>query len=328
MPTFGGGTAFASHLGQIKSFGSSLTQMSETALRFDLEADRRPAGPGAGVRSATTRHDREAHDRETEGSRLDARCFGVSLRLDSEDPDFTAFAARNYRAFLGAPAGRPDISVRFGPRAGAAARARKAAMSRLGMGLLVDSESLYWENAFGFSVLVTPRGEGGFEVLAYHFDLERERDPDLRARNHQRSLRWALHFPLFHCLGARKGLSLLHASALGFDDGAGCDRALVFCGMNGVGKSSLAAFLAGQPGYRFMTDNFLLAARERLPARRAGRLLPGRQRRGPVARAAGRRFGPPGRRRPARLPGRVPRALLPRGPAAAARRRPLSRRSS
>ena len=238
--------------------------MSETALRFDLEADRRPAGPGPSVRSATTRHDREAHDREAHdreagGSRLDARCFGVTLRLDSEDPDFTAFAARNYRAFLGAPAARPDISVRFGPRAGAAARARKAAMSRLGMGLLVDSESLYWENAFGFSVLVTPRGEGGFEVMAYHFDLERERDPDLRARNHQRSLRWALHFPLFHCLGARKGLSLLHASALGFDDGAGCDRALVFCGLNGVGKSSLAAFLAGQPGYRFMTDNFLLA---------------------------------------------------------------------
>ena len=228
--------------------------MSETALRFDLEAAPRPAGPGAGLRPAAARHDRDAAD-----SRLDACCFGVTLQLDSEDPDFAAFAARNYRAFLDAPAARPDISVRFGPQAGAAARTRKAAMSRLGMGLHIDSESLYWENAFGFSVLVTPRGESGFEVLAYHFDLERERDPDLRARNHQRSLRWALHFPLFLCLGARQGLRLLHASALALPDPAGGDRALVFCGLNGVGKSSLAAFLAGQPGYRFMTDNFLLA---------------------------------------------------------------------
>ncbi|MDJ0944113.1 MAG: hypothetical protein QNJ30_11640 [Kiloniellales bacterium] len=228
--------------------------MSDTALRFDLDSAPRPAGPGAGVRPAEALRGPGAGE-----SRLDACCHGVTLRLDSEDPDFAAFAARNYRAFLGAPAARPDVAVRFGPEAGAVARARKPAMSRLGMGLHIDSESLYWENAFGFSALVTPRRDGGFEVLAYHFDLERERDPDLRARNHQRSLRWALHFPLFHCLAARQGLGLLHASALAVRDRAGADRALVFCGLNGVGKSSLAAFLARQAGYRFMTDNFLLA---------------------------------------------------------------------
>ena len=227
--------------------------MSDAALRFDLNADPGPAASGAAARPAAARDEAETGD-----SRLDASCFGVTLRLDSEDPDFTAFAARNYRPFLDAPAAKPDIAVRFGPRAGTMARNRKAAMSRLGMGLHIDGDSLYWENAFGFSVLVTPRGDGGFEVLAYHFDLQRERDPDLRARNHQRSLRWALHFPLFHCLGARAGLRLVHASALAVGEPAGGDRALVFCGLNGVGKSTLAAFLARQPGYRFMTDNFLL----------------------------------------------------------------------
>ncbi len=233
--------------------------MSEATLQFDLKATPGTSGSAAACRRRAARPGREA-----EGSRLDADCFGVTLRLDSEDPDFTAFAARNYRAFLGAAGAGPDIEVRFGPRAGTAARARKAAMSRLGMGLRVDSDSLYWENAFGFSTLVTPRRDGGFEVLAYHFDLERERDPDLRARNHQRSLRWALHFPLFHCLERRARLRLLHASALALSgrsggDLSGGDRALVFCGLNGVGKSTLAAFLARQPGYRFMTDNFLLA---------------------------------------------------------------------
>ncbi len=226
--------------------------MSDAALRFDLDADPGPAASGAAVRPAAAQGEAEAGD-----SRLDASCFGVTLRLDSEDPDFTGFAARNYRPFLDVPAAKPDIAVRFGPRAGKAARNRKAAMSRLGMGLHIDDASLYWENAFGFSVLVTPQDDG-FEVLAYHFDLERERDPDLRARNHQRSLRWALHFPLFHCLGIRARLRLVHASALAVREPAGGSRALVFCGLNGVGKSTLAAFLARQPGYRFMTDNFLL----------------------------------------------------------------------
>ncbi len=233
--------------------------MSDAALRFDLDSDPGRTASGAAVRPAAACSEATASD-----SQLDASCFGTTLRLDSEDPDFTAFAARNYRAFLDASVAKPDIAVRFGPRAGTTARGRRDAMSRLGMGLNIDGENLYWENAFGFSILVTPRGDGGFEVLAYHFDLERERDPDLRARNHQRSLRWALHFPLFHCLGTRARLRLVHASALAVGDNAGADRALVFCGLNGVGKSTLAAFLARQPGYRFMTDNFLLTDERRV----------------------------------------------------------------
>lgn len=190
---------------------------------------------------------------------ITAACFGIALQVESEDPAFEAFVARNYRSFLGALSARPDIEVRFGPRAGQAARDRKAGMASLGMGLHFDNASLYWENDFGFSLLVTPGSEGGldggFAVEAYHFDLERETDPDLRARNHQRSMRWAIHFPLFVLLGERAGLRLAHASALARNDA----RALVFCGLNKVGKSTLAAFLAQQAGYRFMTDNFLLA---------------------------------------------------------------------
>lgn len=185
---------------------------------------------------------------------IGADCFGVTLRLDSEARDFEAFVARNYRPFACPPSPRPDVDVRFGPEAGARARRAKCGMAALGMGLHLDSTSLYWENDFGFSVKVTPSIEGGFAVQGYHFDLEREADPDLRARNHQRAMRWALHFPLFRLLARRRGMELVHASALALHG-----RALVFCGLNKVGKSTLAAFLARQPGYRFMTDNFLLA---------------------------------------------------------------------
>ena len=42
---------------------------------------------------------------------IGADCFGVTLRLESEDPDFEAFVARNYRPFAASPAPRPDVRV-------------------------------------------------------------------------------------------------------------------------------------------------------------------------------------------------------------------------
>ena len=107
------------------------------------------------------------------------------------------------------------------------------------------AHSLYWENAFGFSVLVTPRGDGGFEVLAYHFDLERERDPDLRARNHQRSLRWALHFPLFDASAPAPAAPAPRQRAGGPRTPP---RALVFCGLNGSASRPWRPFWPGRPG--------------------------------------------------------------------------------
>ena len=187
-----------------------------------------------------------------------AAVFGVSLGLESDCPAFADFVARNYRAFLGEVSASADVRVRFGPGAGERARGRRNGMGAAGMGLYFDDRGLFWENEFGFAILIEPDAAGGFEIDAYHFDLDRETDPDLRARNLQRSMRWALHFPLFSLLSERHGLRLVHASAVAREDG----RAVVFCGLNKVGKSTLGAFIARCDGYSFMTDNFLLAGPE------------------------------------------------------------------
>ena len=187
-----------------------------------------------------------------------ADVFGIRVGLESECREFADFVARNYRAFVGEVPAYPDVHVRFGQGAGERARTRRDGMRSAGMGLYFDDRALFWENEFGFAILVVPDAAGGFEVDAYHFDLDRESDPDLRARNLQRSMRWALHFPLFTLLSERRNLRLVHASAVARQDG----RALVFCGLNKVGKSTLSAFLARGEGYSFMTDNFLLAGPE------------------------------------------------------------------
>ena len=200
----------------------------------------------AGDRPASCRHE------------VGAAVFGVSLGLESECREFADFVARNYHAFLGEVPVCPDVRVRFGQGAGERARSRRKGMRAAGMGLYFDDRALFWENEFGFAILVEPDAAGGFGIHAYHFDLDRESDPDLRARNLQRSMRWALHFPVFSLLSERYDLRLVHASAVARDSG----RALVFCGLNKVGKSTLSAFLARREGYSFMTDNFLLAGPE------------------------------------------------------------------
>jgi len=185
-------------------------------------------------------------------TRITGDAFGVGFDLASECADFARFVRHNYRVFQGPTPRHADLTVDFGPLAGATARARREAMRHVGMGVWVDDQALYWENEFGFALLLEPDARG-FTIAAYHFDLDNPLEADARDRNFQRSMRWAMHLPLFHLLAERDGLGLTHASAVAREDGT----ILAFCGLNKVGKSTLGAYLAGH-GYRFVTDNFLL----------------------------------------------------------------------
>ena len=181
--------------------------------------------------------------------------YGVGAQVVTPLEDFADFVRRNYGAFLDEPGKAPLVKVVYSPEAGERAAAIARRLSQAGMGLRLDRTRLYWENEFGFRVLVTLTDTGDFEILAFHHDLLRARDAEARYRNFQRSLRWAVHFPIFVQLRARLGWTLMHASAV-----AGSDGALVLCGLNKVGKSTLAMYLCRHRGYRFMTDNFLFAA--------------------------------------------------------------------
>ena len=185
--------------------------------------------------------------------------YGVSAQVITPLDDFADFVRRNYVPFLASDHRAPRMRTVFSPAAGEEAAEIAPALRSAGMGIRFDESRLYWENEFGFRVLVTLTKTGGFEILAYHDDLHNSQDADARYRNFQRSLRWVVHFPVFVQLRARLGWTLMHASAVADNDGA-----VVLCGLNKVGKSTLAMTLCRRRGYRFMTDNFLFATDDRV----------------------------------------------------------------
>lgn len=180
--------------------------------------------------------------------------FGVRVRVITPLLDFAEFVRQNYNFFLNVSKKANNIVVTYSPDAGNKAAETGHRLYNAGMGIYIDQKMLYWENEFGFRIMVTLKDKGGFYIHAFHHDLLRLQDMEKRHQNFQRSMRWAIHFPIFSFLQERLGWILLHASAVARDD-----KALVFCGLNKVGKSTLAMYLCQDLGYKFMTDNFLLA---------------------------------------------------------------------
>jgi hypothetical protein len=179
--------------------------------------------------------------------------YGVSVRLRSPLAPFAEFVSQNYSQFEAAASRRPSIDVEFSEEAGRRAITLKSGSQFFGGGINVDGNSIFWENEYGFRVLVTIRQDGTLEVQAFHHNLNNNLDAEEQYKDFQRSLRWAVHFPIFTWLQYRRGWTLVHASAV-VKDG----EAIGFCGLNKVGKSTIAVYLAEVYGYDLMTDNFLL----------------------------------------------------------------------
>ena len=185
--------------------------------------------------------------------------FGIRAHVSTPLHDFAEFVRQNYNCFLDDSGQSYDLEVMFSPDAGARAAADGRELYGAGMGAYIGSKTLYWENEFGFRTLLTLEDSGAFNILAYHHDLLREQDQEERYQNFQRSIRWAIHFPIFVLLQQRQGWGLVHAAAV-----AQKGDALLFCGLNKVGKSTLAMYLCQTRGFSFMTDNFLLAGPDKV----------------------------------------------------------------
>lgn len=74
------------------------------------------------------------------------------------------------------------------------------------------------------------------------------------------AFRHAIVYPYFALLNLTRGVSLLHGSAVCFDD-----RGYAFVGFDGVGKSAIARAARSQ-GARLLSDNFLLCDERRVYA--------------------------------------------------------------
>lgn len=84
--------------------------------------------------------------------------------------------------------------------------------------------------------------------------LYRRRLTAMRQRRFTTLLYYLVYYPLFWWLERRRGLHPIHAAGVETPDGV-----IVLAGPSGVGKSTLAAGLAGNiPGARLLSDTFLL----------------------------------------------------------------------
>jgi hypothetical protein len=183
---------------------------------------------------------------------LSFNVHGVSIQVNSPIQEFIEFVCSNYASFDSADDETADVTVTYSKKAGEYAVEQKSGFRFFGEGIYLGDNKLYWENQYGFRVLLSPQDDGTVSVHSFHHDLLGKSDEEERLKDFQRSMRWAIHFPLFTQLQYRRGWLLVHASAV-VKDGS----AVAFCGLNRVGKSTLAVYLAEEYGYELMTDNFL-----------------------------------------------------------------------
>ena len=112
---------------------------------------------------------------------------------------------------------------------------------------------LYWENEFGFSILIDFHKPDCWEIVGFHFDLLKPQNVEQRLRNYTRCMRWMIHFPIFSMLECFQKKRLVHACAVSKDE-----KAIVLAGLNKVGKSSLGHYIYAHFGFNYLSDNFLL----------------------------------------------------------------------
>jgi len=179
--------------------------------------------------------------------------YGIDVQVKTTYSDFVEFIKNNYMLFLDNCSKKLRIQVNYSQEAGIIARSHKDNLLRIGEDLYYFESKLYWENQFGFSILVDTTCKNSWTINAFHFDLLNIQSIEERYKNFTRSMRWAIHFPVFSILEREQNKQLVHASAVTKND-----ISLVFCGLNKVGKSSIALYFVSKLGYNFFTDNFLL----------------------------------------------------------------------
>lgn len=185
---------------------------------------------------------------------------GLVMKLRTEDEGFSEFVAENYSIFATPSEKSPDVVVNFSREAMESAKRKSSELSHVGNHVFVSDNSIYWTNEFGFHILVEHR-PSGIEVSAHHQELLDGQKVGERYKNYQRCMRWALHYPLFTLLQYRRGWGILHGAAV-----SNGRRTMAFCGLNKMGKSTLATHLCREQDYDLLTDNYLLYDGDRIYA--------------------------------------------------------------
>ncbi|MDA9608757.1 hypothetical protein N9S24_01725 [SAR86 cluster bacterium] len=178
---------------------------------------------------------------------------GIKAELESNNEGFIDLVSGNYKSFISEDLDEVNLRINFSLDAGEFAKEKKEGLPRIAEGLYQDKNTIYWENEFGFVIHVELIDFNNWNIHGYHFNLELANTSEDQLKNYTRSMRWMIHFPLFSLLKKVKAMRLVHASTISKNS-----NALIFAGLNKVGKSSLSRYLFEKYEYQYMSDNFLL----------------------------------------------------------------------
>ena len=197
-------------------------------------------------------------------SEFTTNVHGVTARLKSSDADFVQFVRKNYQYFL-SPSANIDVEVDFSYHSYASIRPCPLVLDTLvnmGNGIYYGKNELVWYDPTGLTIRLRLYGDR----LVIHSTFQEKDRPSIRYwlfkgrilkqskfQTYQYIMRQILHFPIFWLLEYRKGMGLIHASAIEKEG-----RGLIFTGLNGSGKTTLSMYLCMRHSYNLLSDNFLL----------------------------------------------------------------------
>lgn len=186
---------------------------------------------------------------------------GTMLSVSSDEPSFTAFAARLLASHVVESDTTPDVHIHLDGmnrrRDSVIGETERREWSRVDRGVWHAEEGVYSEST-SFSTLCRRDALGALTVRGNY-----RMRPDRRLRQLWNSgvrsnelLKVYRHFVLGALFAHQEeclGYVPLHAAVVTRED-----RTLVLSGLSGVGKSTLALFGAGEDGWRLVADNYVL----------------------------------------------------------------------
>lgn len=186
---------------------------------------------------------------------LSVNVHGVNAKIQTDNDKYYSFVENNYLIFKKKfnIKSKCQICSIFSKAAGKYAKKKKKNLIKISEGFYIGNASVYWENEFGFCIFIEFSNKNFWKIYSYHFDLQKKLNLEDEYKNFMRSMRWSIHFPIFVLLDYLKGIKLVHASAI-----SNKKKTILFCGLNKVGKSSLALFFFKNLKFKIISDNFLL----------------------------------------------------------------------
>ncbi len=227
---------------------------------------------------------------------LGVRLHGVALKLETDHLPLLTYAAEHLHGLVDATLKSPDIVVKcfwsqededpetnpFAPQSGA--------MNVIGKRMLGNAEELIWLDTLRMKGLqLRFRRENGRFVfdVAYRFHPKKEKAENLPEYEYKRYfslMSYLVYYPLIWHLERFRGWTILHASALAFDQLTRPDASLssssaslssssvslssgsvslssaggiLIGGLGGVGKTTTCVALMQRPGVALMSENII-----------------------------------------------------------------------